>query len=578
MSFEDWTRDLLIFLVTAGVVVPLFTRIRMGTVLGFLIAGVVLGPGGLGALAEEASWLRYITFNTEERVAPFADLGVLFLLFTVGLDLSFARLWAMRRVVLGAGLAQVLLSMVAIAAVVAWFNVGTTAAVIIGIGFAFSSTAITLQLLIQGKRLGSDVGRTTFGILLMQDLMVVPGVILITMLSGDSGTTVTEAMFRGVGLAIAAVVVIVLAGRFVLRPLFSLAAATRSREIVVAIALLVAIGAALATEAAGLSAALGAFLAGLLLATSEYRHQVEVDIEPFKGLLLGLFFMTVGMSVDLAVVWREMTLIAAGVVALLLIKTVIAYAVTRLIGVRHATAFESALLLAGAGEFAFILFTLARREGLLAASDLRIVTMVVAISMLLTPLLAAAGQWWAARNAQRERSDGGGEHDDPGALKGHVIIGGYGRVGEMIAKVLDTMSTRYVAVDLDARRVANARAEGKPVYYGDVGRKELLERLGGDKALGFVVTSDIPVETERTVAMIRAAWPNAKIFARAKDPPHAHRLVGMGATDVVPEATEGSLQLAAHVLIGIGLPDAEVDETINGVRAALLEDLGPEQA
>ena len=578
MSFEDWTRDLLIFLVTAGVVVPLFTRIRMGTVLGFLIAGVVLGPGGLGALAEDAEWLRYITFNTEERVAPFADLGVLFLLFTVGLDLSFARLWAMRRIVLGAGLAQVLLSMVAIAAVVTWFNVGTTAAVIIGIGFAFSSTAITLQLLIQGKRLGSDVGRTAFGILLMQDLMVVPGVILITMLSGDSGATVTEAMFRGVGLAIAAVVIIVLAGRFVLRPLFSLAAATRSREIVVAIALLVAIGAALATEAAGLSSALGAFLAGLLLATSEYRHQVEVDIEPFKGLLLGLFFMTVGMSVDLAVVWRELTLIAVGVAALLLIKAAIAYAVTRIIGVRHATAFESALLLAGAGEFAFVLFTLARREGLLAASDLRIVTMVVAVSMLLTPLLAAAGQWWAARNAQRERSAGDGEFDDPGALEGHVIVGGYGRVGEMIAKVMDTMSTRYVAVDLDARRVANARAEGKPVYYGDIGRKELLERLGADKALGFVITSDVPIETEQTVAMIRAAWPDAKIFARAKDPPHAHRLMGMGATDVVPEAAEGSLQLAAHMLIGIGLPDAEVDETINGVRAALLHDLGPEQA
>jgi len=578
MSFEGWTRDLLIFLVTAGVVVPLFSRIRMGTVLGFLLAGVLLGPGGLGELAEEVEWLRYIAFDTDERVVPFADLGVLFLLFTVGLDLSFARLWAMRRIVIGAGLAQVLLSAVAIAAITAFFDLGTTASVIIGVGLAFSSTAITLQLLIQQKRLGSDVGRTAFGILLMQDLMVVPGVILITTLSGDSGLSVTEAVLRGVGFAIAAVAIIVIAGRFVLRPLFNLAAATRSREIVVAIALLIAIGAALATEAAGLSAALGAFLAGMLLASSEYRHQVEVDIEPFKGLLLGLFFMTVGMTVDLALVWNQLALIALAVAVLLVLKAAIAYGVTRLIGVRHPTAFESALLLAGAGEFAFVLFTLARREGLLAATDLQFATTVVALSMLLTPLLAVAGQRWSARFAKRERGAEDRELADVAALDGHVIIGGFGRVGEMIAQVLEAMSTRYVAVDLDARRVAAARAEGRPVYYGDIGRKELLERLGGDRALGFVITSDMPIETDQTVAMIRGSWPDAKIFARAKDPAHAHRLLGMGATDVVPEAAEGSLQLAAHVLTGIGLPDGEVNETIDQVRAGLLDDLGPEQA
>ena len=578
MSFEGWTRDLLIFLVTAGIVVPLFSRIRMGTVLGFLLAGVLLGPGGLGALAEDVDWLRYIAFDTDERVAPFADLGVLFLLFTVGLDLSFGRLWAMRRIVLGAGLAQMILSTVAIAAVVTWFNVGTSAAAIIGIGLAFSSTAITLQLLIQGKRLGSDVGRTSFGILLMQDLMVVPGVILITVLAGDSALTVTEAVLRGVGLAVAAVAIIVVAGRFVLRPLFNLAAATRSREIVVAIALLIAIGSALATEAAGLSAALGAFLAGLLLATSEYRHQVEVDIEPFKGLLLGLFFMTVGMSVDLSLVWRELLTVATGVAGLLLVKAALAYAAARVIGVRHPTAFESALLLAGAGEFAFVLLTLARREGLLEAGDLSFATTIVAVSMLLTPLLAAAGQRWRARLARQDRDLVDGELGDAGPLDGHVVIGGFGRVGETIARLLEATSTRYVAVDLDTRRVAAARADGRPVYYGDVGRKELVERIGGDKALGFVITSDAPVETDQTVAMLRAEWPDAKIFARAKDPAHAHRLLAMGATDVVPEAMEGSLQLAAHVLIGIGLPDAEVTQTIDEVRSSLLDDLGPEQA
>ncbi len=577
MLLEGWTSDLLIFLVTAGIVVPLFSRIRLGTVVGFLLAGVLLGPRGLGALAEDFEWLAYVTFADDERVAPFAELGILFLLFTVGLELSVGRLWAMRRIVFGVGIAQISLSTIFIAAAAAWLDVGAIAALIIGLGLALSSTAIALQLLIQGKRLGSEVGRTTFGVLLMQDLMVVPGVILITILAGDSALSVPTAILRGLGEAVLAVVVIVVVGRFVLGPLLTLAAATRSREIVVAIALLVAIGSATATSAAGLSAALGAFLAGLLLASSEYRHQIEVDIEPFKGLLLGLFFMTVGMGVDLALVWREFLGVFSAVIVFLSVKAIVAYAVARIAGIRHPTAVETALLLAGAGEFAFILFTLARQEALLTWTDLRFVTTTAALSMLATPLLAAAGHLWNARLVKLDDARDGGTFDS-GPLKGHVIIGGFGRVGEMVGRLLQSMSTPYVAVDLDARRVAAARAEGYPVYYGDIGRQELLERLGGDKAVGFVITSDQPVETDQIVAMIRSAWPDAKIFARARDPAHAHRLIEMGATDVVPEATEGSLQLAAHVLTGIGPPDEVVMSTIDQVRAAMLEDLGPEQS
>ena len=354
------------------------------------------------------------------------------------------------------------------------------------------------------------------------------------------------AVLRGLGVAVAAVAGIVVIGRFVLGPLLTLAASTRSREIVVAIGLLVAIASAAATSAAGLSSALGAFLAGLLLASSEYRHQIEVDIDPFKGLLLGLFFMTVGMSVDVAFVWDASVRRPpgarrhrAGEGADRLWRG------ARMVGSRHATAIETALLLAGAGEFAFVLFTLAGREALIESDTLSFATTVAALSMLLTPLLAALGQRWAARLAKRDRAVMDGNIDDAADLKGHVIVGGFGRVGEMIARSLEAMSTPYVAVDLDARRVAAARAEGRPVYFGDVGRQELLTRLGADKAAGFVITSDIPIETDQTVAMIRHAWPNAKIFARAKDPAHAHRLIGLGATDVVPEAAEGSLQLAA---------------------------------
>lgn len=577
MEFEGWIRDLLIFLVTAGIVVPLFSRIRLGIVLGFLLAGVLLGPGGLGALSDDVEWLSYITFADDERVAPLAELGVLFLLFTVGLELSVGRLWQMRRLVFGAGMAQILISAIAIGVAARWFDVGPTA-VIIGLGLAFSSTAIALQLLIQEKRLGSEVGRTTFGILLMQDLMVVPGVILITILAGDTELSEQTAIFRGIALAAGAVVGIVVIGRFVLEPLLRLAAATKSREIIVAIALLVAIGAAALTSAAGLSAALGAFLAGLLLAASEYRHQIEVDIEPFKGLLLGLFFMTVGMGVDLAVVRDELLAVMAAVAALVLVKGAIVYGVVRIFGGSHPSAVETAFLLAGAGEFAFVLFSLAGGEALFEAEALSFATTVTAVSMLLTPLLAAAGQRLNSRLAKAEGEADERTPDEVGMLANHVIIGGFGRVGEMVGKLLETMSTPYIAIDLDARRVAAARAEGRPVYYGDAGRQELLERLGGDRAAGFVITSDLPVETDQTVAMIRSTWPNAKIFARAKDPAHAHRLLGIGATDVVPEATEGSLQLAAHVMMGIGLPDEAVLDSIDAVRESLVRDVGPEQS
>ncbi len=578
MEFEGWTRDLLVFLVTAGIVVPLFSRIRLGIVLGFLLAGVLLGPGGLGSLAEDVHWLEYVTFTDDERIAPLAELGVLFLLFTVGLELSVGRLWAMRRIVFGAGMAQILISAVVIAGAAATFDFDIAAALVIGLALAFSSTAIALQLLVQEKRLGSEVGRTTFGVLLMQDLMVVPGVILITILAGDAELSVQAAVLRGLGLAVGAVIVIVVVGRFVLGPLLTLAASTKSREIIVAIALLVAIGTATLTSAAGLSAALGAFLAGLLLASSEYRHQIEVDIEPFKGLLLGLFFMTVGMSIGIETVLEDLPLLILAVAAMVVAKAAIVYGITRLLGLGHPTAVETALLLAGAGEFAFVLFSLARQEGLFSFSELDFATTVAALSMLATPLLAALGQRLNARLAKRVDARAADTPEEGHGLEGHVIIGGFGRVGEMVGKLLESMSTKYIAIDLDARRVASARAEGLPVYYGDIGRQELLERLGGDKAAGFVVTSDVPVETDQTVAMIRSVWPHAKIFARAKDPAHAHRLIGMGATDVVPEATEGSLQLAAHVMTGIGLPDDIVIETIDRVRASLLDDLGPEQS
>jgi len=574
MELDGWTGELLIFLVTAGIIVPVFYRARVGTVLAFLIAGVALGPHGLATFSGDAPWLRHITFNDEERVASFAELGVMFLLFTIGLELSLTRLWAMRKLVFGAGSVQTLVTAAAIGGLALLFDVPPEAAIVFGLGLAFSSTAIVLQLLIQKRRLTGDLGAVTLGILLMQDLFVVPGVILVTVL-GDDSSSVGLSLLRGIGLAVAVVTVILAVGQYVLRPLVRLAASTGSREIILAIAILVAIGGAALTAAAGLSPALGAFLGGLLFGSSEYRHQVEVDIEPFKGLLLGLFFMSVGMTIDLSLLGSELVAVIAAVVALFLLKSVIAAAAARLFGIPVPAAVEAGILLSGAGEFAFVIFTLARREGLMTSGDLGFVTTVAAVSMMLTPAFGALARIVGTRLA-RSAAPGGETATAPAdELSGHVIIAGYGRVGEVVAAAVEATATPYVALDLNASRVTEARNAGRHVIFGDASRHEMLERVGASRASAFVVTADLPAETDRTVAMIRKYWPAARIFARARDTDHARRLVAQGTAAAVPEAFEASLVLADRVLEGIGVSVDLVTETIEAARArALMTDDG----
>lgn len=569
MDLDGWTGDLLIFLVTAGIIVPVFYRARVGTVLAFLIAGVALGPHGLATFADDMPWLRHVTFVDEERVASFAELGVMFLLFTIGLELSLTRLWGMRKLVFGAGSVQTLLTAAIIGGLTLLFDLPPEAAIVFGLGLAFSSTAIVLQLLIQQRRLSGDLGAATLGILLMQDLFVVPGVILITVL-GDDSSSVGLSLLRGVGLAVLVVTVILAVGQYVLRPLVRLAASTGSREIVLAIAILVAIGGAAITAAAGLSPALGAFLGGLLLGSSEYRHQVEVDIEPFKGLLLGLFFMSVGMSIDLSLLWQELFAVVAAVLALFALKSVIAAGAARLFGVSLPAAVEAGILMAGAGEFAFVLFTLARDEGLMTRGDLGFVTTVAAVSMMVTPAFGVLARVIGNHLARAAAANPSAISTPSEGLANHVIVGGYGRVGEVVAAALDAAGTPYVALDLNARRVTAARTAGKPVIFGDASRQEILERVGAARAAAFVVTADLPAETNRTVAMIRQHWPEAMVFVRAHDTDHARRLAALGVTAAVPEAFEGSLALANRVLAGIGIDAELVIDTIDAARAKAL--------
>jgi CPA2 family monovalent cation:H+ antiporter-2 len=565
-------KDLLILLAVAGIVVPLFGRVSFGSVAAFLIAGVIVGPGGLGRFVTDVPWLEWVSFTDPERVQPFAELGVLFVLFIIGLGMPLRRLLEMRKLVLGLGSAQVLASAAVIGAITFLYGGSPGFSIALGLGLALSSTAVVAQLLAEERRLATPVGRTAMAVLLFQDAMVVPIVIVIGLL-GQGLSVVPIAVLGALAIGIVAVAVIVFAGRFVVTPLLRLAARSAGREAVVAIALFMAVGLAMLTEAIGLSTALGAFLAGLLIGESEYRYQVEVDIDPFKGLLIGLFFMTVGMSFDPALLMTSFGVVVASVAGLIVVKAMVMFPLALAFGVKRPVAAEVAILLAGAGEFAFVVLSLARDARLVAPEAHQFFVAVAAMALLITPALAYVG----GHVARLLEKPGEGPKHAPGAGDGdyvdHVVIGGFGRVGRLIADVLDAEQIAYVGLDLDADLVAVERAAGRRVYYGDATRREILERVGGRNALAFVVTTDEADAEEAMVQAIREAWPDAMIHARAKDQVHAARLRGLGATTAVPETLEASLQVAGEVLAAQGLTESAILSRLARQRRAEIEAL-----
>jgi len=564
-------KGLIIFLVVAGVIVPLFHRARIGTVLGFLIAGVVLGPHGLGRFVDVHPWLHYVTFDDPKRGEALAEFGIIVLLFLLGLELSLRRLWQLRRYVLGVGLAQVALTTLAIGIAVRLAGPLPPAGIVLGLCLALSSTAIVMQTLIEEHRVAQPVGRVALSVLLFQDMMVVPILFIVGLLARG-----TEAVKGGVSglitpfaVALGAVIAIMLAGRFLVRPLLHSAVRTGSRDLIMAITLLIVVAAAVATGLAGLSAALGAFLAGLLLSDSEVRHHVEVDLEPFKGLLLGIFFISVGTRLDIVSVAADAGLIVLAVLLLMGGKAAIMFGIARAFGVTRAVAAEVALLLAQAGEFAFVVIGVASASALLPPRLTGGVVAVVGLSMLLTPLAAIAGRALAARLAGAEH----GQHAPTpglGERDGHVVIGGLGRVGQMIMRALEAENVPYVGLDTDGETVSRMRGEGRSVYFGDAGRPELLERIGGAHARAFVVTVNDRRAAERMVAAARRIKADAVVFARAADAAHAARLVELGAVGVIPETVEASLQLAASLFKGLDLPEEAVSQRLSAMRAAEL--------
>ena len=541
-----YLRDVFALLIASLVVVVVLHRLRASPVLGYLAAGVAIGPSGLGII------------SGVDGIRTFAELGVVFLLFLIGLELSLQRLRTMHRLVFGLGGAQVGVTAVAIGLVAwAWGN-GPEVALVLGLALALSSTAVVVQLLVERGEIASRVGRVSFAVLLFQDLAVVPLLVLVPLLAGapaGRATVTVEALVLALVQAAAAIALILLAGRYLLRWPFRWVAATRSSELFVALALLVILGTGWLTQLVGLSMALGAFLAGLALAETEYRHQVESDIKPFKGLLLGLFFVAVGMSIDLALVVDGAFWIMASVIGLIVLKAVILTGLGLGFRLPPSVAIHAGLLLGEGGEFAFVVIAAAMTAELMPPAVGHFMLAVTGLSILLTPGLAWVGERLGRRfesgAATRELGPGDRPSDE---LENHVLIAGFGRVGQTVAELLDRQKVPYVAIDLDANRVRDSRGRGRSVYFGDATRRDVLDRLGAARAAALVITLDNPEAAKRTVVAVARTWPGLKMFVRAHDASHLAELKALGATDVIPETLESSLTLARHALQAIGAP------------------------
>jgi len=560
-------KDLVVFLAAAGVVVPLFNRLKISPVLGFLAAGVLLGPDGLARLADTAPWLAWLTISDAGQIRSLSELGVAFLLFMIGLELSWERLRAMRRLVFGLGLTQVAGCTVALAAVFVAMGQPLVSAAVLGMGLALSSTAVVMPVMGERGRINTTAGRATFSILLAQDLVVAPILITVTVLaalaeSGVGGGDFDPAVLRpalltlipaAIGLAL-----LVVLGRLVLRPMFRSVARAKAKgqgqEMFIAASLLVVVGAGVAAQAAGLSMSLGALIAGLLLAETEFRREVEISIEPFKGLLLGVFFVGVGISLDLDAVAADPVAVFGLAAMLTLLKAGLIFAAARLWGLNNRTALETALVLGPAGEFAFVILGAGLVEGIASPAFTQTVLMAATISIFTVPLMALIADRLLKRAAPAAVDLPVEAMEPPSATSGQVLIVGFGRVGRLVGDVLTEHGQAFLAIDANPTTVARGRSEGANVFYGDAGRQEMLERCGIESARAVVVTMDAPAKVDEVVVAVRAMRPDLILIARARDHKHAARLYALGVTDAVPETTEASLQLAENTLVDLGVP------------------------
>lgn len=549
--------DALVILGAAGIVIPAFARMRITPVIGFILVGVIAGPHALGALAAGHPWLHLLSISNAHRIEPFAQLGIVLLLFSAGLHISFRRLRTMRRQVFGVGSAELIGCAILIGAGLLAAGLPMQSSIALGLALALSSTALVLPI----SGVESAVGKTAFAMLLFEDLALVPLIFLIELIGGrgDMGALVRTAL-----LGVVVVALMLLIGRFALAALFAQAARTKNPELFLAISLLTVILASLATAAAGLSPILGALIAGVLIAETDYHAEVEAITAPLAGLALGIFLITVGMRIDLDDFARNWPVILAAVAAVLAVKAAVTAALVRAAGVRAGTAIEIGVMMASPSETTLIVLATASGTGLLSNAVAGFWTTVTAIGLTVTPLLAVAGR------RMRRRVEHGTEVPSGEIPEvGRTIIFGFGRVGRMVADMMIAHKRTYLAVDSDIDGVRRAREAGYSILFGDVSRPELADKLRLGHAAALVLTMDDPVQVARIAQRVRGWVPHLPIIARARDTKHAAQLYKAGVTDAVPETLEASLQLAEAVLVDIGAPMGPVIASIHEKRDEL---------
>ena len=558
--------DALVILGAAGIVIPAFARIRINPVIGFILIGILIGPFGLGRLSAEMPWLNYVTISNAHAIEPFAEFGIIMLLFSIGLELSFRRLWGMRRLVFGVGAGQLAASAILIGIAIHLGGASWTTSFALGIALALSSTAVVLPLV--GTT--SPVGRSAFAMLLFEDLALVPIVFALGALDPRTQDGIGP-LLQTLGVGALVIAAMLILGRFLLPPLFAQAARTKSPELFLSASLLVVIAASLATTAAGLSPIVGALIAGILIAETDYHGEVEVMTAPFRGLGLGIFLITVGMSVNLAFIADHWPQLLMALVGVMVAKTVVTTLFLRWGGRRRAVAAEASLLMASPSETTLIVLGAAGAAGLIDAGTAAFWQIVTAMGLTLTPLLARIGRDAGARI--EKKAQGSEPVLAPTREEPRAVIIGFGRVGRMVAEMFTEHGKPYVAVDSSIDSVKAGRAEGFPIVFGDAARPEFLDKLNLGHASALILTMDDPVQAIRTVKRVRAWCPDLTIVARARDTKHAAELYRAGATDAVPETLESSLQLAEAALVDLGMAMGPVIASIHEKRAEMRQQI-----
>ena len=552
--------DLLVILGAAGIVIPAFARLRITPIIGFILVGIMVGPMGLGSLVPRYPMLEWVTITNSEAIHPIGEYGIILLLFSIGLELSFRRLWKMRRLVFGVGAAQLFGAGLIIAAGLYLFGYGATAAIGIGVALALSSTALVLP--ISGTH--SAVGKSALAMLLFEDLAIVPIIFVLGALAPQAGADSWSGLVTILWQGTLVIIGMLVLGRFFLPRLFGQAARTKSPELFVSVSLLVVIVASLATGAVGLSPIVGAMIAGLLIAETDYHREVEVMTAPFKGLALGVFLISIGMQVDLRFVAANWVALVGAVSAVVLIKACVTAALLKLNGARTGTATETGVLMGSPSETTLIVLGAAGAAQIIDAAAINFWQVATAIGLTITPILARIGHDMSRRLELRESDDE--MHEQDPTQEPRTVVIGFGRVGKLVADMLTTHGQPYVAVESNVDAVTAARRGGYKVIYGDISRPETLDKLGLGHAKALILTMDQPVLAEHIVTRVRQWLPEITIVARARDPDHAARLYQAGATDAVPETLESSLQLSEAVLVDLGVAMGPVIASIHEKR------------